>query len=308
MVVKGLSATDSVNLDIAQFESGDVLHIHWINILFNNQTEDSIVDALNDFKKKLLQLKCKGVKVIWTVHNRQNHEQFNLEIEYKFRNELSNLCDAVILHHPIIEMELKGWLDDKARIEIIEHGLYQATYKNDIGKLEAQKKIGLKTNALTIATLGKFKEYKELAAKLRIFKQALTESELSATYVVAGKIFCKNTLAQVKGFNNDSLVVVNKFINDDDVQLYLNSADYVLLSYRDILTSGGFFQAMSFLKQVLAPSLGSLKYYVTDGLNGYTYDNEDQLRAILKRLSINHEDARFAENLVSWPFDSKTNS
>ncbi|GAA6184281.1 hypothetical protein [Aliiglaciecola sp. NS0011-25] len=299
--VKGLSEADSINLDLSRFEAGDVLHIHWINIFFNKETQESITDVLNNFMSNLLLLRQRGVKVVWTVHNRQNHEQLNLDIEYEFRNQLSKLCDAVLLHHPLIEMEIKDWLHENANIQIIEHGLYQDIYKNDTVKAEARKKIGIDEKKLTIATLGKIKEYKDLVPKIQVFKKAILENEFSANYLIAGKIFCKKTLAEIKSFKNDSFKVVNKFIDDDEVQLYLNSADYVLLSYRDILTSGGFFQAMSFSKQVLAPSQGSLKYYVTDGVNGYKYSSDEELNTILVSLKLNCENVSIAENLVNWP-------
>ncbi|MEP2651769.1 MAG: hypothetical protein ABJH06_07215 [Paraglaciecola sp.] len=298
---KGLSESDSINLNLSQFESGDVLHIHWINVFFNNQTTDTLHVVLEDVLSKLRLLKKKGVKVVWTVHNRQNHEQLNLDIEYNFRNELSKLCDVVLLHHPLIEIEIKDWLDENANVQIVEHGLYQDTYKNDIVRADARKKIGINDEKLTIATLGKIKEYKDLVPKVQVFKKAILDNRFSANFLIAGKIFCKKTLAEIKSFKNDSVKVVNKFIDDDEVQLYLNSADYVLLSYRDILTSGGFFQAMSFSKRVLAPSLGTLNYYVVDGINGYKYCSDEELSNILVSLEFNYETFSITDNLGSWP-------
>lgn len=299
--VKGLSEAESLSLDISSFDSGDVLHIHWINILFENQTIDSIDAVLDKFLGQLRLLKQKSVKVVWTVHNRQNHQQLDLEIEYQFRKELSKLCDVVLLHHPIIEMELKAWLNKDANLQIIEHGLYINVYKNEISKNEARKRIGIDTEKLTITTLGKIKEYKDLANKLKVIRQAIRENNLQVTYVIAGKIFCKETLAEINDSETDSIIAVKKFIKDDDIQLYLNSADYVLLSYRDILTSGGFFQAMTFSKNVLAPDLGSLQYYVADGVNGYKYSSDEELSTILVSLKSHYRNVSIAENLVNWP-------
>jgi len=40
---------------------------------------------------------------------------------------------------------------------------------------------------------------------------------------------------------------------------------------------------MTFSKNVIAPNIGTLQYYVVDGLNGYLYNNEN-FRAILSNL------------------------
>ncbi|MEP4888652.1 MAG: hypothetical protein ABJV04_01375 [Aliiglaciecola sp.] len=299
--VKGLSESDSKNLDLSQFINGDVLHIHWVNIFFNNQTTDTLTVVLDDFLTKLRQLKKKGVKVVWTVHNRQNHDQLDLDVEYKFRKELSNLSDVVLLHHPLIEMEIKDWLGENANIQIIEHGHYQEVYKNTMSRSEARDIVGVGSNKLVITTLGKIKKYKSLVDKLRVFKELLNENKGYLSYVIAGKVFCKETLAEIKSIDKGDFVLVNKFIDDDDVQLYLNSADYVLLSYRDILTSGGFFQAMSFSKSVLAPSLGTLNYYVVDGINGYKYSSDEELSKILIELHPHRKNVQFTKCLVNWP-------
>ncbi|WP_218310934.1 exostosin domain-containing protein [Alteromonas antoniana] len=284
--VSGLSENDSINLDLDKFKTRDVLHIHWINVLFRGHTLDTLPSYLNSFIDKLKELKEKGVKLVWTVHNRANHEQIHKPTELAFRRELTQLCDVVLLHHPMLKAEISEWLHKDAHIEIIEHGLYQKNYPNNIGRKDARNTLKLTGEELAITTLGQVREYKNLDEKVTLVDELLNRDGLKIKYLIAGRVSCKNTLEALSK-SHSNIVCENRFINDDEIQIYLNAADFVLLTYRDILTSGSLFQSLTFYKDVIAPSLGSIKYYVSDGINGYLYDEIMSLESILKKLAEN---------------------
>jgi glycosyltransferase involved in cell wall biosynthesis len=83
----------------------------------------------------------------------------------------------------------------------------------------------------------------------------------------------------------------------------------VLLSYRDILTSGSLFQAFSFGAPVIAPSLGSIPAYVVDGWNGFLYESPEELGKILNdfkklsklKVSTMGENGLTSIKSISWP-------
>ncbi|MDP5191674.1 exostosin domain-containing protein, partial [Rheinheimera baltica] len=275
----GLSEQESILLDVSVLKEGDVLHIHWINVLFKGHNKETIASVLDNFLDKIRNLKSKGVKIVWTVHNRQNHEVIDLDLEVAFRQDLSRICDAVLLHHPMIANELSKWLDSNCVIEIIEHGLYSNYYSNYISKDEAKSKLGLIGENVVISTLGQVREYKNLPDKIDTISSVNKLLPINIKYIVAGRISCQKTLDKLNG--SDVALIQNRFIKDEEVQVFLNASDFILLSYRDILTSGSFFQSVTFKKPVLSPQLGSLNYYICDGVNGYKYDS-DSLAQILK--------------------------
>ena len=298
----GLSEQDSIDLDVSIFEPGDVLHIHWINVLFKGHNKDSIKSVLDDFLSKIRTLKTNGIKIVWSVHNRQNHEIIDLDIELTFRNSLSQLCDAVLLHHPMIAIELSSWLSEACAIEIIEHGLYSNYYSNVTQKDEARSKLKIKNETTVISTLGQVREYKSLHDKIDTISSLDNKLKNNLRYIVAGKVSCRKTMDKLN--NNDIAIVENRFIADDEVQVFLNASDYVLLSYRDILTSGSLFQSITFNKPVLSPLKGSLNYYVCDGVNGYKYDSNN-LAEILTEISKFKENTCQLEHQallkITWP-------
>ena len=73
----------------------------------------------------------------------------------------------------------------------------------------------------------------------------------------------------------------------EDVQLYMNAADVVVLPYQDTLTSGSVLLAMSFGKAVIMPRIGCIPE-VVDSQGGFLYsphDEEGLLRAMQQALS-----------------------
>ena len=99
--------------------------------------------------------------------------------------------------------------------------------------------------------------------------------------VFSGKINCEKTLEELARMPQTQVTIKNEFIDDDEIQKYIKSASFVLLSYRDILTSGSLFQAFSFGVPVIAPALGSIPAYVADGWNGFLYKDPADLEKIL---------------------------
>ena len=81
-----------------------------------------------------------------------------------------------------------------------------------------------------------------------------------------------------------------EFIPAEELQVYLNAADVVVLPYKDILTSGAAVLAMSFGKPVIAPKLGCVAELIEEGVGGFLYDPEDEdglLNAMRKAITAN---------------------
>jgi glycosyltransferase involved in cell wall biosynthesis len=78
------------------------------------------------------------------------------------------------------------------------------------------------------------------------------------------------------------------WIADEDMQLYYNAADVIVMPFASVLTSSSTILAMSFGKPVVVPAMGSLVDVVTSDV-GLTYDPEDPgalKRALLLSLSL----------------------
>ncbi len=268
-------------------EANTIFHIHWINILFKDQPIELYQKIADDFLVKIKEIQRLGVKVFWTIHNRFNHDALDKTVEKHFRHKLAQIVDKVFVHHPSILPHLSSWLTDVSKVELLEHGNYVDYYPNTLSTEAARKKLGLLDDDVVISILGLIRPYKMLFNVLKPIKKVMKENP-RLKLIVAGKISCKETLRELTNLPKEQLIVRDKFIPDTDLQLYLNAADYVLLSYKDILTSGSMFQALSFDKPVIAPRLGSLPAYIVEGVNGWLYDDVNSLESILMKLSQLH--------------------
>jgi beta-1,4-mannosyltransferase len=65
--------------------------------------------------------------------------------------------------------------------------------------------------------------------------------------------------------------LIAEFIPENEIQIYLNAADVVVLPFERILSSGSVMLALSFGKPVIAPTLGCLTELITSEV-GILYD------------------------------------
>ena len=97
------------------------------------------------------------------------------------------------------------------------------------------------------------------------------------------------TPARARLANTPGVSAHIKFIPDEEVQVFFNAADVVILPYRAVLTSGSAILAISFGKPVIAPALGLITDLIRDGEEGLLYDPDEPgglLRAMRRFLDL----------------------
>lgn len=88
---------------------------------------------------------------------------------------------------------------------------------------------------------------------------------------------------------NENIRAIFEFIPDDELQVYMNAADVVVLPYRNILTSGAVILAMSFGKPVIAPAIGCMEDLL-DNEGSFLYNPSEKdglVKAMRKALDAN---------------------
>ena len=196
---------------------------------------------------------CKifGVKLVFTIHDWNPHEGsqskavslYNMAVKNYLGDEFI-VFSPVEFHKPVHVLNLAGF-DFKGSVNKSDYFLF-------FGRIEPYK--GVK-HLVSIANL-----LKKHNSKFRI--------------VVAGKgedpaLFELSKLSNVN--------IINRFISEDELDNLIGSCISTILPYDSATQSGVAILSYSYSKPVIAFDVGSLGYYIEDGLTGYLvkHDSHD---------------------------------
>lgn len=236
-----------------------ILHIHWQHPFFLARNKIKTILKSTLFISRLIILKLSGIKIVWTVHNLYNHEERFKAIELFFSSILAQVCDKLIVHTNSAKQKVKETFKIRREscIKIIPHGNYIVYYENVVNKVQARNQLQLNTEDMIFLCFGLIRIYKDNPELIEAFKKLNVPR---AKLLIVGKP-CNNEIAdeiREKCDMDKNIKLVFEFIPDDEIQVYMNAADVVVLPYRDILTSGAVMLAISFGKSVIAPAIGGI--------------------------------------------------
>ena len=237
-----------------------ILHLHWQHpfLLARNRIKTILKSTL--FVCRLIILKMSGIKIVWTVHNLYNHEERFKAIELFFSRILARVCDKLIVHTNSAKQKVKEAFKIKkgSLIKIIPHGNYIAIYENAVNKEQARNQLQLDTKDMVFLCFGVIRMYKGVPELIEAYKRLNVPQ---AKLLIVGKPNNNEIADKIreKCDMDKNIRLFFEFIPDDEVQVYMNASDVVVLPYRNILTSGAALLAMSFGKPVIAPAIGAIQ-------------------------------------------------
>lgn len=269
----------------------DILHLHWLNIFFLRNDPTPLESALTGgWMTGSLGLfsaaQSSGTRIVWTAHNLGNHENRMKWADAYFHREIARMADGIIAHsrHAKSKVVEEFDLQNPDKIDVIPHGNYLSTYPNEISANEARRELGLPQDVPVLLFVGLIRPYKNVPRLVETFSTEFPDAE--ARLVVAGSASSDALERNVRdAAATDPRVQLHlEYIPDEDLQIYLNAADAVVLPYRDILTSGSAVLAMSFGRPIVAPNIGTIRDVVEEE-GGYLYDADrpDGLAGALER-------------------------
>lgn len=237
----------------------NVIHVHWIApYLVNERLSISLVKSMV-FLQATLVAKLLGTDIVWTVHNVLDHERRQPDLELTVRQIYARLVDAIIVHCSAAEETVvrRYNLPSKAKTFVVPHGHYDDSYENTVSQRQARDRLGLDQDVTTFLYFGRIRPYKQVPRLVEEF--AGMEGE-DIRLVVAGNPTDETEVQrmQLTCREDDRITTRFEFIADEEMQVYLNAANAIVLPYRDILTSGSAILGMSFRKPIIGPCVGCL--------------------------------------------------
>ena len=123
---------------------------------------------------------------------------------------------------------------------------------------------------------GAIEKYKNVAGLVKAFTRLLNDAS-DAKLIIAGKGRVGKSTLQVIAAHQNSILLINRYISDEELVYLMNSARATLLPYREATQSGVLPISYKFKKPVVTSSAPGLAEFVIDNKTGYVVDDEDGL-------------------------------
>jgi glycosyltransferase involved in cell wall biosynthesis len=229
----------------------------------------------------------------YIVHARQTAEQLQILFPHRKFNIAkiidgkadSNQTNVLQLYHPVYDMFAPDPDFDREKVKK-ELGLKKHVFLF-FGFIRKYK--GLHQAIEAFALLNKERDDVSLLIVGESFWQTLDEKKLSTRiknklFGLAKSIFLKKQddernyqpLALIDQLKlNDSVVVINEFVPNEDVHTYFQVSDNLVLFYLTATPSGVESIGYNFFMPMLATKVGHFTDTVKDGFNGYLAEDKD---------------------------------
>ncbi len=277
--------------------SGFIFHLHWTNyVLQGAQSDQEAEQRLEAFIGQMDRFTAQGGVIVWTVHNILPHEMEYPKLEKRLCQAVAERARIIHVHSALVPEMVRSEYDIAMHKTVVApHGNYLGLYPVTQSKEQARQELELPLDAVVFLFLGQIRPYKGLGRLQKAFS-ACREKHPSARLIVAGKVSKEDKEEVAQLFARTKGVHLRlEFVPDQDLGMYLQAADYMVLPYTHVLTSGSVIMGQSYGLPSIVPDLGLLREHVQDGQSGYLYDSQDPdglAKAMHRALEGHHDHSR----------------
>lgn len=258
----GIQVEDFSNRELLDIRY-DIYHLHWPECYAVSSSKRALRATAKTLRmlSTLSLLRGMGIKVLWTAHNVHSHERRFPYLEKLFWFNFIRSVDGVICmskatkekvidSFPILRLK-------KIPIAVIPHGHYRDAYPNYMTYSEARKKLKIDLSNRVFTFLGLLRSYKNILHLLDTFSMLQGDSY---RLLIAG--FPREALLgkqiTFRASQDRRIQLYLEFIPNEDLQIYLNASDLIVLPFSEVFNSGSALLALSFNRPILVPHQGSL--------------------------------------------------
>jgi len=270
-----------------------VFHQHWLREIYRGLSPDRAgFDAVDRYFGTLKLLRSLGGKVLWTVHNLLDHDLSpdELQLNVYCLRQMAKVADRILIHTvdtiPLLEGTCGLDLGDKCCV--LHHPLYDSIV--EMPECPPEMRGITPRSGTTFLCFGFLRPYKGGMELLSHYLSSVRSGQLVDTRLIfAGLVQDKQLLRAYDSLDQadrQDVVLINRRVSDSELAWLCQHADVAVLPYRNILTSGSFYQATTFALPTIVPSSGMFVSAVEDGINGLRYANESDLGETLIRGSM----------------------
>ncbi|GAA1780491.1 glycosyltransferase [Leucobacter iarius] len=288
----GYRFLDAVSWDgllrlLPSLQDGDVFHLHWTTpILQRAQDRAAAEQRLTRFVAELDGLRLRGVRLLWTVHNRLPHELAFRELEVDLMRAIADRADAVHVMAPDTPTVLSDIVRlDPATVRVLPHPSYAGIYDTGITREQARASFGLEDTDHATLFMGQIRPYKGIGELIAASGTAQrTDGDL--VLLLAGAVAEADPDEIRTAIPAGVRAILDlAFIDDGDMDRWLRAADVMVLPYRAILNSGSVHLAATFGIPVILPDEAHLREQFGEEPWVAFFDTRDPAASIAELLS-----------------------
>lgn len=256
------------------------IHLHWLQALMDFSAED----GADDFLDTLAYARRLGYTILYTAHNIVSHDSENAVRERAFRRKAAQQFDYFLAHGHCAKERLVAEIGvDPERVHVVPHGSYEGFYPNFADRARSRRHLSLSDDHFVFLFFGNIKGYKGVDVLLEVF-EPIRKEFANARLVIAGRIYDPDTADMLKEHANTrpEITFHPGFISDDEAQFYFNAADFTVLPYRRILTSGAALLSLSYRTPIIAPRTGVLPEIIEEGKQGHLFDDYTEMANVMR--------------------------
>jgi glycosyltransferase involved in cell wall biosynthesis len=157
-------------------------------------------------------------------------------------------------------------------VRVSRHGCYHATYPDYITPAFAREQLAIDPQDTVILFFGQFRPYKGFDLLLDAFSE-LRDKGYKIKLLAAGqaKFDVKPKLVKHLGEDACNVLLVDRVIDDNEVQVFFRAADIAVFPYRNILTSGSLMLSLTFGLPPVIPAVGMTQEVLQGQDAGFLY-------------------------------------
>jgi len=239
--------------------------------------------------------KFTGARVLFICDNVIPHERRAVDRVFT-RLAFSQVDYFVTLSNSVLQ-DLKSVKPKAVAVEIAHPSYSYFTFGETESEV-AKKTLGVEGRVILF--FGYVRPYKGVRYLLEAFAKA--REKVNATLLLVGEFYePREPYLELIGELNleESVVLVDRYVSDEEVGLFISAADVVVLPYTSATQSGVVQIAFAFEKPVISTRVGGIPEVVKDGVNGILVppsDREAMASAITRFFEENLSDA-FVKNI-----------
>jgi len=216
-------------------------------------------------------------RYLYTVHNVLPHSRGDSWFFRAIYRRLYQIPNMLLVHTRLAREELicKFGVPEE-RIQLTSIGLNEEIPITGVTMEEARDRLGLEEREKCILYFGKIDEYKGLDVLLAAFDEmTLPETRMIIAGVFRNRTYRTEILTRLERMSRRGDVrLEERFIANEEVELYFKACDVLCLPYRRIYQSGLIFLSPRFGIPTVTTNVGSLGDYVTEEMGIVSRTND----------------------------------